>query len=135
MSLSGLKSAYINQLEEMRAKENAIEIPKFTTYLTIGLSTWFAALTIAAVVLLVVIYKRLHRKDDMKRPLTAHSATDEEAAIDDLVEQLAQQVVDMDAKCNSGSVSTNSSGLGQSTESLDKDILPDVHSESASPKC
>jgi len=125
----------------MGRKEDELELPSYTNSLIIGLSTWFAALTVTAVVLMVVIYKRLHKKDEMKKPLTAASATDEEAAIDDLVEQLAQQVVDMDVKSSTGSIDTTSSGLADSSENLSdtmsecqQQALAEVHNN-ASPKC
>jgi hypothetical protein len=105
----------VNKLKVIQIKESANEVPRFTQFLIVGLSTWFAVLTVAAVVLLVVVYKRLHRKDDMKRPLTANSGTDEEAAIDDLVEQLAEQVVDMDAKSTTGRISPTYSDQGPSS--------------------
>ena len=135
---SGLKDSYRNHLGDLRKKEQELTIPNYTNVLAIALSSWFAALTITAVILMVVIFKRLNKKDEMKKPLTATSLTDEEAAIDDLVEQLAEQVVDMDVKSTTGSVSTNSSGLGDSTENLSDTMsecqlqsLAEVHS----PKC
>lgn len=92
----GLEDDYQNKLRQIKVEQETIQLPQYTKGIAIGLSTWFAVLTIAAVVLLVVVYKRLHTKEELQRPLTSNA--DEEAAIDDLVDQLAQQasVLDLD---------------------------------------